>query len=85
MSVTTSIATASVALARALADSAAEMEDALDTLLPVAEGDEARLYEAMRYSAMGGGKRMRAFLVLEGARQFNVSRTAMPCLHRAGR
>ena len=76
MSVTTSIATASVALARALADSAAEMEDALDTLLPVAEGDEARLYEAMRYSAMGGGKRMRAFLVLEGARQFNVSRTA---------
>ncbi|NDG48148.1 MAG: polyprenyl synthetase family protein [Rhodospirillales bacterium] len=52
------------------------MEDALDTLLPVAEGDEARLYEAMRYSAMGGGKRMRAFLVLEGARQFNVSRRA---------
>ena len=30
----------------------------------------------MRYSAMGGGKRMRGFLVLEGARQFNVSRTA---------
>jgi farnesyl diphosphate synthase len=76
MSVTTSIATPSAALARALADSAAEMEDALDTLLPVAEGDEARLYEAMRYSAMGGGKRMRAFLVLEGARQFNVSRRA---------
>ena len=63
-------------LARALADSAAEMEAALDMLLPVVEGDEARLFDAMRYSAMGGGKRMRGFLVLEGARQFSVSRTA---------
>jgi farnesyl diphosphate synthase len=63
-------------LARALADSAAEMEAALDMLLPLVKGDEARLFDAMRYSAMGGGKRMRGFLVLEGARQFNVSRTS---------
>ncbi len=76
MSVTSSLSPISVMLARALADSAAEMEQALDTLLPVVEGDEARLYDAMRYSAMGGGKRMRGFLVLEGARQFSVSRTA---------
>ena len=66
----------SITLARALADAAAEMEAALDMLLPQVEGDEARLFDAMRYSAMGGGKRMRGFLVLEGARQFNVSRTA---------
>ena len=65
-----------VTLARALADAAAEMEQALDMLLPVVEGDEARLFDAMRYSALGGGKRMRGFLVLEGAKQFNVSRTA---------
>ena len=45
-------------------------------LLPLVEGDEARLFDAMRYSAMGGGKRLRGFLVLEGARQFSVSRTA---------
>ena len=75
MSVTTS-PPSSMILARALADAAAEMEAALDMLLPVVEGDEARLFDAMRYSAMGGGKRMRGFLVLEGARQFNVSRTA---------
>ncbi len=32
------------------------------------KGPEARLFEAMRYAAMGGGKRLRGFLVLEGAR-----------------
>jgi hypothetical protein len=42
----------------------------------VVEGDEARLFEAMRYSTIGGGKRMRGFLVLEGAKQFGVSRSA---------
>jgi farnesyl diphosphate synthase len=30
----------------------------------------------MRYSAIGGGKRLRGFLVMEGARQFGVSRQA---------
>ena len=63
-------------LSQALSDAAAEVEQALGALLPAAEGDEARLFESMRYSAMGGGKRMRAFLVLEAARQFNVSRTS---------
>ena len=75
MSVTTS-PPSNMILARALTDSAAEMEAALDMLLPLVEGDEARLFDAMRYSAMGGGKRLRGFLVLEGARQFSVSRTA---------
>ena len=30
----------------------------------------------MRYAVIGGGKRLRGFLVLEGARQFSVSRQA---------
>jgi farnesyl diphosphate synthase len=63
-------------LSDALPAAAAEIEAALDTLLPQPEGPEARLFEAMRYAAMGGGKRMRGFLVLEGARQFGVSRAA---------
>jgi farnesyl diphosphate synthase len=63
-------------LAAALPEAAAEIERALDSLLPGAEGPEARLFEAMRYAAMGGGKRLRGFLVLEGARQFGVSRTS---------
>jgi farnesyl diphosphate synthase len=45
-------------------------------LIPPPEGDEARLFEAMRYASMGGGKRLRGFLVLEGAAQFGVSRDA---------
>lgn len=51
----------------ALAARAAEIETALERWLPRAVGAEARLAEAMRYAALGGGKRMRAFLALEAA------------------
>ena len=60
------------ALLEAMAATAAEVERALDRLMPVPDGPEARLAEAMRYSAMGGGKRMRAFLVTQGAALFGV-------------
>ena len=53
-----------------------EIDQALDMLIPPAEGPEGRLFEAMRYAAIGGGKRLRGFLVLEGARQFGVARNA---------
>lgn len=61
-------------LAQALAQAAEDIEAALDQLLPPAEGPEAPLYAAMRWGAMGGGKRMRGFLVLEGAALFGVAR-----------
>ncbi len=64
------------ALAAALTDAAQQIDAALDQLLPTVEGDEARLFDAMRYSTIGGGKRMRGFLVLEGAKQFGVSPSA---------
>ena len=64
------------ALASAMAAAAAEIDQALDWLIPPPEGDEARLFEAMRYASMGGGKRLRGFLVLEGAAQFGVARDA---------
>jgi farnesyl diphosphate synthase len=63
-------------LPRAMTAAAAEIDTALDSLLPQAEGPEAPLFEAMRYAAIGGGKRLRGFLVLEGARQFGVGRSA---------
>jgi farnesyl diphosphate synthase len=63
-------------LRRAMALAAEEIDQALDILLPPEDGPEARLYAAMRYAAVGGGKRLRGFLVLEGARQFGVSRNA---------
>jgi len=51
------------------------VETALDNLLPIPEGAEARLAEAMRYATLGGGKRLRAFLVMETAALFAVSET----------
>ncbi|WP_240782365.1 polyprenyl synthetase family protein [Roseococcus sp. SYP-B2431] len=63
-------------LSAAMTQAAQDIDAALDQLLPIAEGDEARLFDSMRYSTIGGGKRLRGFLVLEGARQFGVSRTS---------
>ncbi len=62
-------------LADAMAAIAAEVEAALDRLLPMPDGAEARLTEAMRYATLGGGKRMRAFLVMETAALFGVERS----------
>ncbi len=64
------------ALRAALAEAAAEIDATLDVLIPAPEGAEARLYEAMRYAVIGGGKRLRGFLVIEGARQFGVARAS---------
>ncbi len=68
-------------LATALTRVAAEVESALDDLLPAPEGAAARLAEAMRYATLGGGKRMRAFLVMESAALFMVDRR---CAARVG-
>ncbi|HWT09093.1 MAG TPA: polyprenyl synthetase family protein, partial [Roseomonas sp.] len=62
------------ALRAAMAEAAADIDQALDTLIPPSEGMEARLFDAMRHAAIGGGKRLRGFLVLETARQFGVGR-----------
>jgi len=68
-------------LASALARVAAEVEQTLDDLMPAPDGPEARLAEAMRYGTLGGGKRLRAFLVMEGAALFGVDRR---CAARVG-
>jgi len=75
-------------------DRTAEETDALlATLLADApEADETvrpkRLIEAMRYSSLGGGKRLRPFLVVESAAVFGVPRkgallagAALECIH----
>ena len=56
----------------ALTASAAAVEAALDRVLPKDGGPEVLLFEAMRYATLGGGKRLRPFLVLEGAKLFGV-------------
>jgi farnesyl diphosphate synthase len=57
----------------ALAYAAAETERTMDRLIPKGDAGEARVFEAMRYSSLGGGKRLRAFFVLAGATLFKVS------------
>ena len=57
-----------VPLADALSEGAAAVEEILDSVLAVPEGPEARLYEAMRYSSLGSGKRLRPFLMLASGR-----------------
>ena len=63
------------ALSEAMGETARLVEAQLDALLPVPESAEARLIEAMRYAVLNGGKRMRAFLVMEVAKLFSVNRT----------
>jgi farnesyl diphosphate synthase len=62
-------------LAEAMAETARLVEAQLDALLPVPETAEAKLIEAMRYAVLNGGKRMRAFLVMETAKLFSVNKT----------
>jgi len=57
----------------ALAEHAAVVEAAIDVLLPLPDGFERRVMEAMRYATLGGGKRLRAFLVMECASLFGAS------------
>jgi farnesyl diphosphate synthase len=55
----------------------AKLTDSLiNRLLGVPPGLEARVYEAMRYSALAPGKRLRPLLVLASARLFGVARTS---------
>ncbi len=60
---------------KTLSEAVRVAEDALESLIPPAEGPEKRVVEAMRYSALSGGKRLRPFLVLAGADIFNVARS----------
>jgi farnesyl diphosphate synthase len=60
----------------ALADFAGTMMETLDSLLPASDGPEGRLYEAMRYSALGTGKFIRPYLVKTSARMFEVAETS---------
>jgi farnesyl diphosphate synthase len=57
----------------ALAENARDVDAVLDSLLPLHDDPESRLLEAVRYSTLAGGKRIRPFLVISSARLFDVS------------
>ena len=64
-------------LSRRVAEIADQVADHLDTLLPPVQGPEARLVEAMRYAALGPGKRLRPFLAVETGRLLGASGSAV--------
>lgn len=75
-------------MARRIAEAADLVTVALDELLPRSDGPEARLTEAMRYAALGPGKRLRPYFALETARLFDVDERsvlraacALECIH----
>jgi farnesyl diphosphate synthase len=75
-------------VARRIAEVADLVTVALDELLPRADGPEARLTEAMRYAALGPGKRLRPFFALETGRIFDLperpvlrAACALECIH----
>lgn len=57
----------------ALARNAREVDAVLDSLLPARHDPEGRLMEAVRYSTLSGGKRIRPFLVMSSAGLFGVT------------
>ena len=59
-------------VAERLAEAAAQVEAALDALLPQTDGPESQLNEAMRYAALGPGKRLRPYFALETGRLFDL-------------
>jgi farnesyl diphosphate synthase len=62
-----------VQIERALNEAASSANRVLDELIPPVSGAEAQVVEAMRYATMGGGKRIRPYLVLNSAGLFNVN------------
>ncbi len=71
-----------------LSSVATEMEIVLAQILPEPAGPQSRIMEAMAYALLGGGKRLRPFLLIEAARMLGketkgiwLAAAALECVH----
>ncbi len=71
-----------------MAEIGEQLEELLGDRLPIPDGPEKKLVEAMRYALFAGGKRLRPFLVMEGGKLFEVGHdcamrvgAAIECIH----
>lgn len=78
----------SINLKQRLLETGESVTIALDALLPTVQGPEKQLFSAMRYSALGAGKMLRPFMVIEAGRLFDVDErcllrvaAALECVH----
>lgn len=67
---------------------ATEMEAVLAQVLPEPAGPQSRIMEAMAYALLGGGKRLRPFLLIEAAKMLGADNkgiwqaaAALECVH----
>jgi len=77
-----------LALKTAMDRISADIDQMFDHLLTVPQDPRARLFEAMRHAAIGGGKRLRPLLVRAAADLFHIDRMpalrvgiAIECIH----
>jgi farnesyl diphosphate synthase len=84
----TSPVTGGALLAREMERVRADLDALVDGLLALPPDPRARLYEAMRYAALGGGKRLRPLLVVAACALFHTDRrralrvgAAVECIH----
>lgn len=59
-------------LKEALEETAMLVDKTVMRMLPETDLPEAQLYDAMRYGTLGGGKRLRPFMVMQSAKLFGV-------------
>ncbi len=85
---TEAVAGASISLRPAMERIAGEIDHLFENLLAIPPDSRARLYEAMRHAAIGGGKRLRPLLVVASCGLFHVDRAralrvglAVECIH----
>ena len=70
-----------LALKKAMADAAGDIDACLERILPAPHGLHERIHKAVRYAVFPSGKRLRPFLVLRAAALFDVD---MACALRVG-
>ena len=82
------MADASISLKPAIEKISADIDRLFSIVLALPADPRARLYEAMRYAAIGGGKRLRPLLVVAACGLFHVDREralrvglAVECIH----
>jgi farnesyl diphosphate synthase len=65
-----------MSLQDAMAETGRMIDRAIDDFLPESQGEDGRLAASMRYGCLGGGKRLRPFLVLQTSALFGVSQSS---------
>jgi len=84
----TAMSVVPLALKTAMDRVSGDIDKMFDRLLAVPQDPRARLYDAMRHAAIGGGKRLRPLLVRAAADLFHIDRmpalrvgVAIECIH----